>query len=134
MNYFGILSRSNDLIYQATRDNINADFIVQFMDEISLNINWLTVIVLDNASVHTAKKVKDLLGVWEKRGLYLFFLPPYSPQLNIIERFWKELKEGWIKPSDYKSADSLFYAVNRIFAGVGTEYCIKFSKFNQIKI
>jgi hypothetical protein len=72
MNYFGILSRSNDLIYQATRDNINADFIVQFMDEMSLNINWLTVIVLDNASVHTAKKVKDLLGVWEKRGLYLF--------------------------------------------------------------
>jgi transposase len=55
-----------------------------------------------------------LLETWQKRGLYIFFLPAYSPQLNIAERLWKEIKEDWIKPSDYIDAENLFYAVDRI--------------------
>ena len=130
INCFGLLSRSNDFIYRTIEQNINADFIVETLDALSLSIKKLTVVVLDNARVHTARKVKQLLEIWQNRGLYIFYLPPYSPHLNIIERFWKELKEGWLKPSDYQSADSLFYAVNRICAAVGTELFINFSEFN----
>lgn len=88
-----------------------------------------TVIILDNASAHKARKVKKLLNTWQKRGLYVYYLPPYSPKLNIIERVWKEFKEGWLKPMDYLSADDLFYAVNRICANIGTNLGINFSKF-----
>ncbi len=55
----------------------------------------------------------------EDRGLHIFFLPPYSPQLNIIERLWKEIKEGWLRPCDYENFDTLRYAVNRVFANIG---------------
>ena len=110
---------------------INADFILEFMDEFSLNITNTTVAVFDNAPVHKARKIKERLQVWQKRGLYIFFLPPYSPQLNIIERFWKELKEGWIKPEDYHTADDLFYAVNQILAGIGTEFTMDFAECFQ---
>ena len=130
INCFGLLSRSNDFIYKTVEQNINADFIIQTLDALSLSINKLTVVVLDNARVHTARKVKQLFEIWQNRGLYIFYLPPYSPHLNIIERFWKEFKEGWLKPSDYQSADSLFYAVNRICAAVGTHLFINFSEFN----
>lgn len=85
--------------------------------------------MLDNAQVHTARKVKQLLEIWQSRGLYIFYLPPYSPHLNIIERFWKEFKEGWLKPCDYKSADTLFYAVNRICAAVGRDLFMNFSNY-----
>ena len=59
------------------------------------------------------------------------YLPPYSPQLNIAERLWKELKEGWIKPNDYIETDTLFYAVNRICANIGNILSIKFSKYSH---
>lgn len=132
INCFGLLSRTLDFFYETSSDNINAAFVVRVMDAFSFKIVRPTVVVLDNASVHTARKIKELLEVWQKRGLYIFYLPPYCPHLNIIERFWKELKEGWLKPEDYKTTDTLFYAVNRILAAVGIELKINFSEFIQI--
>ena len=129
INCFGLLSRNNKFIYPNTQKNINSDFIIETLDELSLTITILTVVVLDNARPHTARKVKQLFEVWQKRGLYIFYLPPYSPQLNIIERLWKELKYRWIKPADYQSADTLFYTVTLALNAVGKELFINFSPF-----
>ncbi len=129
INCFGLLSRKNDFIYRNTQKSINSDFIIETLDEFSLTITALTVVVIDNARPHTARKVKQLFEIWQKRGLYIFYIPPYSPQLNIIERLWKEFKEGWLKPSDYQSADSLFYAVDRICANIGKQLFMEFSEF-----
>ena len=130
INCFGLISRGNDFIYKNTEKNINSDFIVEILDELSLTITKSTVVVLDNARPHTARKVKELFKIWQNRGLYIFYLPPYSPHLNIIERLWKELKEGWLKPSDYQSADTLFYAVDRICTNIGKNLFMAFSDFN----
>ncbi|CAG7652151.1 IS630 family transposase IS642 [Paenibacillus solanacearum] len=46
--------------------------------------------VLDNARIHHAKLLKLFLN--ENKRLNLVFLPPYSPQLNIVEGLWKWLK------------------------------------------
>ena len=64
----------------------------------------------------------------EKRGLFLFFLPPYSPHLNIAETLWRILKGKWIRPQDYASTDMLFYATNRAVADIGNGLNIKFLK------
>ncbi|MEQ9441657.1 MAG: IS630 family transposase [Cyclobacteriaceae bacterium] len=131
MNYFGLLRRDNHLLYQACSENITADLVITFLDELSLKINKYTVIVLDNARAHTAKKVKACLQDWQQRGLYIFYLPPYSPHLNIIERLWKEVKEGWIRPSDYQTADQLFYAVDRILANLGNKLRLNFKSYQS---
>jgi len=65
--------------------------------------------------------------------LFLFYLPPYSPHLNICERLWKELKARWLKPSGYKTTEVLFYAVDRALAAVGYGLEINFSDFNLLK-
>jgi len=130
INLFGLISRSNDFLYKLSEKNINSNFIVEFLDDLSLSIEKKTVIILDNASIHKARKVINLLECWQQRGLYIFFLPPYSPQLNIAERLWKEIKEGWIKPSDYLDADNLFYAIDRICANIGENLFLKFSKYS----
>ena len=129
INCFGLLSRENDLIFKTTYKSINADFVVAFLDEFSLSITIPTVVVLDNAPVHTARKVKERFKYWQNRGLYIFYLPPYSPHLNIIERLWKELKARWLRPEDYQSADNLFYAVKLALAAVGKELFFNFSTF-----
>ena len=50
---------------------------------LSFRIRKNTFVVLDNASVHRCKLMRELRPVWEKHGLFLFFLPPYSPHLKI---------------------------------------------------
>jgi hypothetical protein len=47
--------------------------------------------------------------------------------LNIIERLWRELKQRWLKPENYSSADNLFYSVSLALASVGKELFINFS-------
>jgi transposase len=54
----------------------------------------LIVIILDNATIHKSKKVKNYLKNHE--NIRLFYLPPYSPEYNPVELFWK-----WIKPKVY---------------------------------
>lgn len=129
INIFGLISRNNRLLFKTTPKNIDSEFVWQILDELSLKITKQTVVVLDNARVHTAHKIKERLEVWQKRGLYIFYLPPYSPHLNIIERLWKELKARWVAPTDYVSSENLFFAVWAALSAVGTQLGINFSKF-----
>lgn len=129
VNCFGMISRKSDLIYKTTLESINADFIKTQLDDFSFAITKPTVVVLDNAKIHTARKIKERLKYWQRRGLYIFYLPPYSPQLNICERLWKELKARWIKPVDYQSADSLFLSVQMALSAVGRDLFINFSEY-----
>jgi len=66
--------------------------------------------------------------VWAKRELFIFYLPPYSPHLNIIERLWKEMKARWIQVKDYENDDQLFYATKLILNAIGNELCVNFKK------
>ena len=128
LNCFGLLSRTNQFIYKMTEKTIDSNFVIEVLDHLSLTISKLTLVALDNARIHTAHKVKQLFQIWQQRGLFIFYLPPYSPHLNIIERLWKEMKQGWLRPSDYQSADDLFYAVNRVCSDIGKSLFINFSK------
>ena len=51
------------------------------------------VVIMDNASFHKSQKTKELI---ESVGCRVIFLPPYSPDLNPIEKFWANMKR-WIK-------------------------------------
>ncbi len=52
-------------------------------------------VVMDNASFHKSQKTKELI---ESVGCKVIFLPPYSPDLNPIEKFWANMKR-WIRGS-----------------------------------
>lgn len=49
------------------------------------------VMTLDNARIHHAKLLSSFLAD-NKSRLELIFLPPYSPELNLVEGLWKWLK------------------------------------------
>ncbi|MBD0376255.1 MAG: IS630 family transposase [Flavisolibacter sp.] len=131
INCFALLSRDNQLFYSCSEQNITAAYVIEQLDKLSLIITKPTVVALDNARIHTAEKVKQCLEGWQNRGLFIFYLPPYSPHLNITERLWKELKSRWLRPEEYHTADSLFYAVHLALAAVGKELFIHFSDFNS---
>jgi hypothetical protein len=51
-----------------------------------------TVVVQDNSSIHKRDIVRQHWQRWQEQGLLLFFLPPYSAQMNRIEDQWHQLK------------------------------------------
>lgn len=126
LNCFAMIDRNCRTHWFTTADSIDADTMIGFLDNFSLSVARKTVIVLDNAPIHRAKRLLALRELWEKRGLHLFFLPPYSPQLNIAEILWRMLKGKWLQPRDYLTADTLFYAANRALATMGDGLVINF--------
>jgi transposase len=128
INCFGIITRDNEFEYATTYETINSNFIIEQIDRFSYQLKKHTVIVLDNAKVHQSKAMKLMQKVWAKRELFIFYLPPYSPHLNIIERLWKEMKARWIQVKDYENDDQLFYATKLILNAVGNELRINFKK------
>ena len=128
LNIFGMTTRDNRYKGFTSQRSITSDMVADFLDSLSFcpktrNI----VVVLDNASVHRSSTFKEMRPVWESRGLFLFYLPPYSPHLNIAETLWRMLKGKWICPQDYASSDTLFYAADRALASVGTSLFINHS-------
>lgn len=129
LNCFALLSRANDLLFETTRQRVTGQFIVEQLERLSFSLTQLTIVVLDNARVHTSKQVQERRPFWQQRGLFLFYLPPYSPHLNLAEALWRKLKYEWLQPSDYATADGLFYRVRQALAAVGSVLKIKFSEF-----
>ena len=52
----------------------------------------ITVVVQDNGSLHTSGVVQTKWFEWLELGLYLFFLPKYCSEMNLIESEWHQLK------------------------------------------
>ncbi|WP_410521319.1 transposase [Candidatus Tisiphia endosymbiont of Sialis lutaria] len=73
-------------------------------------VNSGEVVVMDNASFHKSKKTKELI---ESVGCKLIFLPPYSPDLNPIEKFWANMKR-WIK-NKVTETSKLFEIITMFF-------------------
>lgn len=130
LNCFALLSRGNDLIFETTRQRLTSAFIIEQLERLSFAIKKVTVVVLDNARVHTAEKVEARRGFWQQRGLLIFYLPPYSPHLNIAERLWQKLKYEWLQGCDYLTTEGLFYKVRQALAAVGSSLKIQFSEFS----
>lgn len=128
VNVFGLLGTDNKLLTYQRSGSLNADFIIQCVDSFSASITKPTIIVLDNASLHTCGLWEAKKEEWEQKGLYIFFLPKYSPHLNRIERFWKQVKYHWLKAEDYLSADALKQALYAIFSGFGTCFTLDFKE------
>ena len=72
-----------------------------------------TTLILDNASIHKSEKTKDLISSYNCK---LIFLPPYSPDLNPIEKVWAQLKA--IIRKSIKSFKSLSDAIDFAFRSI----------------
>jgi transposase len=68
------------------------------------------VVIMDNAAFHRSQNTRDLI---ESVGCRVIFLPPYSPDLNPIEKFWANMKR-WIKDK-ISGFDKLYDALAAFF-------------------
>jgi transposase len=77
------------------------------------------VVVLDNLSAHKGARVRQAV---EARGAVLLFLPPYSPDLNPIEKAWSKVK-AWLRGRAARTALALGYAIGEALDRITAADC-----------
>jgi transposase len=108
-------------IWQSTTAEIFTGFIGLLKEYAGKKIT----VIIDNASIHKAKATKHLMNLLEKQGVTLYFLPPYSPELNRIEKLWHLMKYTWmsVKCRDSKTLEA---DVDEILDNFGSKYKFAF--------
>ena len=70
------------------------------------------MIVLDNGSIHKSRKVQTFIK--KHSWVELFYLPPYSPEYNPIERFWHWLKQKVYGCKSFTKMEELIQQVRKL--------------------
>lgn len=128
LNVFGLVNFIGELTSFQSTQSINSERVIECLDDFCSSIKKKTVVVLDNAPWHVSKVVEQKIKEWENKGLFIFYLPTYSPHLNIIETLWRKMKLEWLKPEHFENKETLHAAINNILKNYNDdEFNIKFS-------
>lgn len=125
MNVVGALLSSGELFTVKLWETMTATLFAAFLGLLIEHAGKPLVVVLDNASVH--KAIQPMLKLLQQRGIKLYFLPPYSPELNRIEKLWHKMKYEWMA---YKARDAhtLETDVEEVLTGFGKKYFFDFCR------
>lgn len=104
ISLMGLWEMGQEMIYGLSFGSVKGQTYVQMMKWLALRAavqlrrnGIITVVVQDNASIHTCKLVKSHLATWQEQGLFLFQLPPYCSEMNLIEGEWGQIKAHYIR-------------------------------------
>ena len=89
-SFISALHRGKLFCPMCFKGTCNSDLFNVWLKEMLIpNLQPGQVLILDNASFHRSEKTRALV---ESAGCEILFLPPYSPDLNPIEKYWANLK------------------------------------------
>jgi transposase len=93
-------------------ESCDADLVCRLLRKLrAANVGKRLLLVLDNARYQRARIVQVLA---KQLHIRLLFLPPYSPNLNLIERFWKFLRKQVLRNRYYATFAEFRAAIQRL--------------------
>lgn len=130
VNINGALNLKTKEVFHVEDERINSQTVIALLLVLLKNQpKGALFIISDNAKYYHSKIVKDFLK--EHPRIQFKFLPPYSPNLNIVERLWHILKKKvvynkfYLKFSDFKIAITDFFKnkvwLNKEFENILTD-------------
>ena len=90
-NLISAISAQGQLRFMLTKGRVTAAVFIEFLKRLLVNATTPIFVVVDGHPTHRAKSVARFVAAQEGQ-LALFFLPPYSPELNPDEYVWNDLK------------------------------------------
>jgi putative transposase len=102
------------LYWVAKPGSLRAHHLVAFLQELPA-VAVPTVVVLDNGSIHRSKETRAAVPDLRTRGVYLYFLPAYSPDLNDIEAAFRAIKHHHLPERRYPTVPALLDAIGIAF-------------------
>jgi transposase len=108
----GALNWRTEEIHCQPLDGMNSNAVIGYFEWLFTEVYsaQTVVLVIDNASFHHSYAAQAALSLFEDRVLVVW-LPPYSPDMNPIERFWKHLKAN-------ACANKLYQTLEQLITGV----------------
>ena len=111
---FNVLGAINALTYEiitiTNETYINSVSVCELLDKLAdLSLSIPVVLVLDNARYQKCHLVREYA---QKLGIELLYLPSYSPDLNLIERLWKLVRNECLYSKYYENFDSFKKAIS----------------------
>ena len=112
-----VIKKGNADVFYEQLKNLNNFLMQEWIDsgnkiENFNNLSAKIVIILDNASFHKRKDILEKIEA-EMPNIILEFLPPYSPDYNLIELVWHSTKE-YIAHRLFKSVEQLEELLNKL--------------------
>src|SRR6266516_4035761 len=114
MALFGAVSANTGEIVTMDASIFNAETFLLFLNKLmkSKKRGKKIILILDNARYHHATLIQPWLNK-NKNKIQLFFLPPYSPDLNNIERVWKMTRRVCTHNRYFATIDELLSIVKK---------------------
>lgn len=114
LHFVGALDLKNMEVMVREYKTVDADAMIRFFQDLESTVTTGVIhIILDNAAAHKNHKLNDYLT---KSRIRLHYLPPYSPNLNPIERLWKVFRETTLYNRYFDTCWDFFAAVRGFFA------------------
>jgi transposase len=112
---FGAYNWRSDTLAYTHADKKNSETFIQFLEHVLVDTypHQTLVLVMDNVSYYRSLAVQAALSAFEHR-LVVFYLPVYSPDLNLIERFWRHLKDRVCANRFFNHIQHLLDAIARV--------------------
>jgi len=114
INILGSLNMKDlSVITTLTEQKCNKERIVEFLSKVrNIYLGKRIFVVLDNAMYNHAYYTKKFAEWYD---IELFFLPPYAPNINLIERLWKFTKKKLVHNKYYEKFDLFLKEVINYF-------------------
>lgn len=103
--------KEEELRYSTTQDKMDSEMFIGLFELTKPENDIPTCVVIDNYSIHTSKITKRKKLEWEKQGIFFYHLPPYSPELNLIENKWNILKYYYMTKRNFDNTNDLELAI-----------------------
>jgi transposase len=110
LNLISAVSAQGEFRFMVLRGRVGAAQFIEFIKRLLHGMPCLVFLIVDGHSAHKAKKVSRFIETVKDR-FRLFFLPPYSPELNPDEGVWNDLKNNAIGRQAIHSPENLHGAV-----------------------
>ncbi|MFH0765572.1 MAG: IS630 family transposase, partial [Calditrichota bacterium] len=107
-NMISAITNRGDLRFMVFRNSFTSDVFIQFLDRLIKSAVTKVYLIVDNHSVHRSKKVKIWLDDETHGGkINIFYLPPYSPDLNPDEYLNNDVKTNAVGRKRARDRDDL---------------------------
>ena len=127
LNILGFMRRQGVLESYVSTQSITSDVVMACIETFFSTVDKATVIVMDQAPIHTSYAMQDKREEWKANDIYIFELPTYSPELNQIEIVWRFMKYDWLEAKAYESWQSLRTHVEEMLRRFGQDFVINFA-------
>ena len=117
MKIFGAIEfNAGDFLYQECLEKFNGETYIDFLQHILDTYSCPVFLIEDGAPYHRGKDVKIFTDKMKAAGrLFVYRLPTYSPDLNPIEKLWKQTKKDATHLKYFPAFDDLRHAVLKAF-------------------